>query len=63
MTDFAQAFQNDHKNIDAVNEIGTQLSRLVAQSHMIFSMRMEEFILYIYFNSSLCAFFIIGWKG
>ncbi len=33
--------------MDAVNEISqlvSQLSRLIAQSHMTFSMRMEEFI-------------------
>ncbi len=33
--------------MDAVNEIGpllVKLSRLIAQSHMTFSMRMEEFI-------------------
>ncbi len=36
------------QHIDAVNEIGpllVKLSRLIAQSHMTFSMRMEEFIL------------------
>ncbi len=48
MTDFAQAFQNDRNNIDAVNEIGpllVKLSRLIAQSRITFLMRMEEFIL------------------
>ncbi len=45
MTDFAQVFQNDHNNIsDAVNEIGPLLFRLIAQSHMTFLMRLEEFI-------------------
>ncbi len=47
MTDFPQAFQNDQNNIDAVNEIGpllVKLSRLIAQSHMTFSMCMVEFI-------------------
>ncbi len=35
------------QHIDAVNEIDpllVKLSRLIAQSHMTFSMRMEEFI-------------------
>ncbi len=39
MTDFAQAFQNDHNISDAVNEIGrwlVKLFHLIAQSHMTF---------------------------
>ncbi len=47
-TDFAQVFQNDHNNIwmlwtRSVSWL-VKLSRLIAQSHMTFSMRMEEFI-------------------
>ncbi len=34
MTDFAQAFQNDHNNIsDAVNEVGPLLFRLIDLVH------------------------------
>ncbi len=37
MTDFPQAFQNDHNNVDAVNEIGPPVSQVIpsqsAKSH------------------------------
>ncbi len=59
MTDFAQAFQNDHNNIsDAVNEIGRWLVKffhLIAQSHMTFLMRFEEFIRKLHFHLPLFA--------
>ncbi len=55
MIDFTQAFQNDHNNIsDAVNEIGRWLVKffhLIAQSHMTFLMRLEEFIRKLHFPS------------
>ncbi len=48
MTDFAQAFQNDHNNIsDAVNKISPlliKLFRLIAQSHITFLRHLEELI-------------------
>ncbi len=47
-TDFSQAFQNDHNNIWMLSTRSVRwlakLSRPIAQSHMTFSMRMEEFI-------------------
>ncbi len=59
MTDFAQAFQNDHNNIsDAVNEISpllVELSRPIAQSHITFLMRLEEFIRKMHFHLPLFA--------
>ncbi len=64
MTDFTQAFQNYHKNkLDAMNEISlllVKLSCLIAQSHITFSMCMEEFIRLMCFHRSLCKFFLIG---
>ncbi len=48
MTDFPLAFQNDQNNIQVLWTRSVRwlvkLSRLIAQSHMAFSMRMEEFI-------------------
>ncbi len=59
MTDFAQAFQNDHNNIsDAVNEISpllVKLSCLIVQSHMTFLMHLEEFIRKMHFHLPLFA--------
>ncbi len=54
---FAQAFQNYHNNIsDAVNEISpllVKLSRLIAQSHITFLMRLEEVIRKMHFHLPL----------
>ncbi len=48
--------------IDAVNEVRwlVKLSRLVAQIHITFLMRMEEFIRLIGFHCSLCALYLTG---
>ncbi len=45
MTDFTQAFQNDQNTYRCCErDQPVKLSRLKAQSHMTFIMRMEEFI-------------------
>ncbi len=58
MTDFAQAFQNDHNNIsDAVERdpLLVKLSHLVSQSHITFLMRLGEFIRKMHFHLPLFA--------
>ncbi len=45
MTDFTQAFQNDHNNLYEIGPLLVKLSHLIVQSHITFLMRMEEFIL------------------
>ncbi len=59
MTDFAQAFQNDHNNIlDAVERDQSAASQIIpshsAKSHD-FLMRLEEFIREIHFHLPLFA--------
>ncbi len=59
MTDFAQAFQNDHNNISDAVEQDHSAARQVIPSHSAkshdFLMRLEEFICKMYFHLPLFA--------